>query len=381
MGTTFERTFIDTNVVGPTRYFVRAVDAEGNRSATTPVISVNPPPPAAATLLASGATWSYRADGEDLGTAWRSPGFDTTSWPTGPAELGWGDGDEATVIPSGTITQYFVKHLNISNPSQYQTVTVRLKRDDGAVVYVNGVEVVRDNLPAGPADRDHAGERLRLGHRGDDVLRVPDPGEPVRQRRQHDRGRAAPARRRQRRRVFDLELVARNGTETNPPSTPAPAVSDVTSSTADRRVAGVDRRHQRHRLPRAAQRHPRHVHDGHELPRLRADADHGVHLRRPARSTAPATSRRPASRTPPPPRTRCSSAPARCGPTSPAASTRARTGASPASTPRRGPAARPSSAGVTATRRPSCRAARSRSTTCTTSTSTTRTRSSSSTCA
>ena len=72
-----------------------------------------------------------------------------SSWPTGPAEFGWGDGDEATLLPSGTLTQYFVKHINVSNPSQYKTVSVRLKRDDGAAVYVNGVEVVRDNLPPG----------------------------------------------------------------------------------------------------------------------------------------------------------------------------------------------------------------------------------------
>ena len=42
-----------------------------------------------------------------------------------------------------------MKHINVSNPSQYKTVSVRLKRDDGAAVYVNGVEVVRDNLPPG----------------------------------------------------------------------------------------------------------------------------------------------------------------------------------------------------------------------------------------
>ena len=34
--------------------------------------------------------------------------------------------------------------MNVTNPSQYKTVSVQLLRDDGAVVYVNGVEVVRD---------------------------------------------------------------------------------------------------------------------------------------------------------------------------------------------------------------------------------------------
>jgi len=30
---------------------------------------------------------------------------------------------------------------------------IRLKVDDGAVVYVNGVEVARENMPSGPIDR------------------------------------------------------------------------------------------------------------------------------------------------------------------------------------------------------------------------------------
>jgi chitodextrinase len=233
MASTFERTFTDPGVVGPQRYFVRAVDAEGNRSATTEVLAVSPPPLASATLLAQGATWSYNASGEDLGTGWRSPAFDSSSWPTGPAELGWGDGDEATIIPSGTITQYFVKHVNLSNPSQYQTVTVRVKRDDGAVVYINGVEVVRDNLPLGPINATTPASGFASGTQettffeyqvpsslltnGDNTIAVevhqPDPAN-------------ADA-------SFDLELVAREGTETTPPSTPAPTVANVTASTLD----------------------------------------------------------------------------------------------------------------------------------------------------
>ncbi len=192
MGSTFDRTFTDTNVVGPTRYFVRAVDEEGNRSATTSVRSVAPPPPAAATLLAPGATWSYRADGQDLGAAWRMPGSDVSGWASGPAELGWGDGAEATLIPTGAVTQYFVKQLDVPNPSLYQTVTVGLQRDNGAAVYVNGVEVAHDNLPPGSADRGHLGQRLHVRQRRIGLPRIPDPGEPARRRFQHDRGRAPP---------------------------------------------------------------------------------------------------------------------------------------------------------------------------------------------
>ncbi len=232
MGSTFDRTFTDTNVVGPTRYFLRAVDDEGNRSATTSVISVSPPPPAAATLLSAGGTWSYRADGQDLGTTWRTPGFDSSGWASGPAELGWGDGDEATVIPTGAVTQYFVKHVNVANPSLYQTVTVRLRRDDGAAVYVNGIEVVRDNLPTGPLTAATLASDFTFGNEesifheyqvpsslftaGDNTIAV------ELHQASTDNGDAS----------FDLELVARAGVENNAPSAPVPVASNVTASGA-----------------------------------------------------------------------------------------------------------------------------------------------------
>ena len=108
------------------------------------------------TAIATGSSWRYRDTGENLGTAWRSTTFDDTAWSAGNGELGYGDGDEATVVGFGDannkfITTYFRRDFTV-DPAAGQVfgVTLRLKRDDGAAVYINGVEVVRDNLPAGP---------------------------------------------------------------------------------------------------------------------------------------------------------------------------------------------------------------------------------------
>lgn len=150
IGTTYSRSFVDPAVVGAARYFVRAVDPTGNRSASTAALTLQPLPPVVATLLDGAGTWSYRADGADPGAGWNLPGADLSSWASGPAELGWGDGDEATVIPSSGVAQYFVSTVAVASPSDFRTLTVRLRRDDGAAVYVNGIEVARDNLPAGP---------------------------------------------------------------------------------------------------------------------------------------------------------------------------------------------------------------------------------------
>ena len=106
-------------------------------------------------LVPSGAVWKYLDNGSDQGSAWRAPAFSDASWPSGSAQLGYGDGDEATVIGYGPnanakyITSYFRKAFTVANPSGFVSLNLRVKRDDGIVVYLNGAEVYRDNMPAG----------------------------------------------------------------------------------------------------------------------------------------------------------------------------------------------------------------------------------------
>ena len=52
-------------------------------------------------------------------------------------------------MPTGTIAQYYVRHVNVANAATVGQLTLRVKRDDGIAVYLNGTEVLRDNLPAG----------------------------------------------------------------------------------------------------------------------------------------------------------------------------------------------------------------------------------------
>ena len=108
-------------------------------------------------LVASGSSWKYLDDGSDPGTAWRAPGFDDSAWPSGMAQLGYGDDDEATTVNRGPaddpyITTYFRRTFAVLNASQYLALRLQLLRDDGAVVYLNGIEVCRSNMSAGPIE-------------------------------------------------------------------------------------------------------------------------------------------------------------------------------------------------------------------------------------
>jgi hypothetical protein len=115
-------------------------------------ILVTPTPPPTA-LIPRGAVWKYLATGVDQGTAWRELTFTDTTWPSGPAELGFGESDQNTPIPDNNqITTYFRHSFNVPDPTAYANLPMWMLRDDGGVVYINGAEVFRSpNLPAAPA--------------------------------------------------------------------------------------------------------------------------------------------------------------------------------------------------------------------------------------
>jgi len=106
-------------------------------------------------LLSRGSAWKYLDDGSNQGTNWVTPSYDDSAWSVGNAEFGYGDGDETTVIRSnrldGTriITTYFRRTFNVSNVTSFAYFQMDVKRDDGAVVYLNGTEAARFNMPSG----------------------------------------------------------------------------------------------------------------------------------------------------------------------------------------------------------------------------------------
>jgi hypothetical protein len=109
------------------------------------------PAPAVTHLIPLGAAWKYWDRSTSPGTAWNDPGFNDANWEVGPAHLGYGDGDESSVVdrPTNFATTYFRHEFEIEDVSGMGSVALRLIRDDAAAVYVNGLEVFRDaTLPA-----------------------------------------------------------------------------------------------------------------------------------------------------------------------------------------------------------------------------------------
>lgn len=114
-----------------------------------------PAPGNTVVLIDAGAAWRYLDTGVYPTPNWTARTFGDGAWPRGLAPLGYGDGDEATVVRYGTnttnrhITTWFRHAFALASTSAVRALTLRLLRDDGAVVYLNGAEVFRSNMPTG----------------------------------------------------------------------------------------------------------------------------------------------------------------------------------------------------------------------------------------
>lgn len=114
------------------------------------------------TLVAPGQSdWRYRngatypAD-DGTGKSWWDPGYneaDDGEWLTGTTPIGFGDNDDATVVNTmqGSYISLFArKEFTIAPGAIPSAITLRCYHDDGAVIYLNGVEVGRFSVDPGP---------------------------------------------------------------------------------------------------------------------------------------------------------------------------------------------------------------------------------------
>jgi hypothetical protein len=134
-----------------------AVDA-GGRTTTSATRQVTVAVNVSATFIAAGSRWAYFDAGTDPGAAWKGNAFDDATWKRGAAQLGFGEGDEATVmartnaVGATNMAFRFRRIFVVPDATLVQALNARMIRDDGAVVYLNGAEIWRDGMPTGTID-------------------------------------------------------------------------------------------------------------------------------------------------------------------------------------------------------------------------------------
>jgi len=101
-------------------------------------------------LLARESNWRYLDTGADPGADWTGPEFNEAAWPQGPGPLGYGDSHINSWLEGGGTTTWFRARFVAMQVDEIDVLALRLLRDGGAAVWLNGVEAARSNLPAGP---------------------------------------------------------------------------------------------------------------------------------------------------------------------------------------------------------------------------------------
>ncbi len=130
-------------------------------------------------FLFSGMYWNYWNSKEAPDAKWNSTA-DLSKWKHGASPLGWGDRDAGTPfdLPAKdrAITNYFVRDVNFGTLSADFEVTLDVRVDDGAVIYVNGTEIKRVNMPEGTIDANtRASSNVGLAKAKDNLVRITVP--------------------------------------------------------------------------------------------------------------------------------------------------------------------------------------------------------------
>ena len=105
-------------------------------------------------VFATAEEWKYYDSGSLDGTSWKSSSYNDSQWKKGLARIGYDNNNWHTGLKTTTegylTTYYFRKSFNLAdNPSATDEFILDYVIDDGMIVYINGVEAGRYNMPSG----------------------------------------------------------------------------------------------------------------------------------------------------------------------------------------------------------------------------------------
>jgi len=137
-------------------------------------------------LAESSQGWKYLDDGSDQGGSdiveghpsystsnWKHPDFDDSAWAEGQAPLGYESASSEdqlnTLIAYGPddrdrhMTSYFRKTFTVGGTESFVGILMEAMFDDGLILYLNGKELQRLNMPTGVVGFDDRASRSRGG--------------------------------------------------------------------------------------------------------------------------------------------------------------------------------------------------------------------------
>ena len=120
-------------------------------------------------LIPRGSLWKFHNLNTDLGTAWQATNYDDSAWSEAIGPLGdnveGGIQQCASVIGIGPAlgrypTLYYRKTVTVTGAASYQSLTLRLNRDDGAAIYLNGMLLLANGVTTPSSFADFATQTI-----------------------------------------------------------------------------------------------------------------------------------------------------------------------------------------------------------------------------
>ena len=96
-------------------------------------------------IINFGSNWNYLAGPTEMPSNWNTIDFDDTGWFNGPSGIGYGDDDDITIIDP-VVSVYLRKTFQVENVEEIAYGLLHMDYDDGFIAYLNGMEVVRENM-------------------------------------------------------------------------------------------------------------------------------------------------------------------------------------------------------------------------------------------
>jgi hypothetical protein len=103
-------------------------------------------------LIDAGATWRYFKGTQEASNptgAWRQAGFADGSWLSGRTGIGYGDGDDQTVLndmENGYLTVFMRRTFTVADLSSLNDLVIDVTYDDGFTAFLNGTQVAARNV-------------------------------------------------------------------------------------------------------------------------------------------------------------------------------------------------------------------------------------------
>ncbi len=148
---------------------------------TTPSLSVLGDIP----MVDTGAIWQFHrgteeptpGPGGEPTTDWARPGFAAAGWESGPTGIGYGDGDDATVLADMRFIEnvqpgyasVYARHEFTITEGAYDALVLEIDYDDGFVAYLNGTEIARSRSMSGNGTPPAFDELSNLHEAGEPV--------------------------------------------------------------------------------------------------------------------------------------------------------------------------------------------------------------------